>query len=149
MLHSKYLTQEGMEMMLKNLYQNGWRYISRIGQSDSFYVSVEEPIHDEGGSGFTCRGARHYLEDALNVLIADALKVYKCVKIANHVDIVDWSAVKVDTPVKIFDDNGVFICNRHFADYHNGKVYVFLDGQTSWTAVEEPIPVTNVKLEEK
>lgn len=149
MLHSKYLTQEGMEMMLKHLYKNGWRYIKRIGQSDSFYVSVEEPVYNEDGSGYTCHGARYYLEDTLNVLIADALKVYNCVKITNHVDIVDWSAVKVDTPVKIFHDNGSLAYRRHFADYRDGKVYVFPDGKTSWTAIEEPIPVTNVKLEKE
>lgn len=29
MLHSKYLTQEGMEIALKTIYKNGWRYIFR------------------------------------------------------------------------------------------------------------------------
>ena len=47
MLHSKYLTQEGMEIALKTIYKNGWRYIFRQGCLNEFYVSKEKPLYEE------------------------------------------------------------------------------------------------------
>lgn len=133
MLHSKYLTQEGMEIMLKTLYQNGWRYINRIGQSDSFYVSVEKPLLYKDGPFHTCHGAKHYLEGTLCVLIADALNGYNSVKITDYVDIVDWSTVKVDTPVLVKSVKDGKWKRRYFAFYNGGHVYTWDRGATSWS----------------
>ena len=46
---------------------------------------------------------------------------------------VDWSKVKVDTPILVWEDN-TRKYKRHFAKYENGKIYVFTSGQTSWSA---------------
>ena len=54
------------------------------------------------------------------------------ISIAQLLGIVDWEKVKVDTPVIIQNPNGSY--NAHFCKYENGKVYVFLNGMTSWTA---------------
>ena len=51
---------------------------------------------------------------------------------------VDWSKVKVDTPILVSVD-GQHWNHKHFAEYRNGRVYVFYDGATSWT--------TNLKTE--
>ena len=46
---------------------------------------------------------------------------------------VDWSKVKVDTPILVRQvENGEWL-ERHFAKYENGDVYVWSDGCTSWT----------------
>lgn len=146
MLHSKYLTQEGMEIMLKTLYKNGWRYIFQGQQRGKFYASVEKPHYHENEVFSYCDGNKSSFDSTANALIADTLSGYNYIEIADHIDIVDWSTVKVDTPVKVFYDNGNLQCRRHFADYRDGQVYVFQYGATSWSARVEPIPVKNVKL---
>lgn len=45
----------------------------------------------------------------------------------------DWSKVAVDTPVMVSND-GVNWCKSHFAKYDDNKVYIWLDGRTSYTA---------------
>lgn len=52
--------------------------------------------------------------------------------ISELINVVDWEKVKVDTPLTIRNSNGFY--NAHFCKYENGKVYVFLNGMTSWTA---------------
>ena len=148
MLYSKYLTQEGMEIMLRTLYKSGWRYILRKGYSDEFYVSKEKPRYSENDMLIFHPEHQARLGNILIALIADALKGRNYVEIEDHIDEVDWSTVKVDTPVKVFYDNGDFAYRSHFADYVDGQVYVFPDGTTSWSATQEPVPVKNVKLNE-
>lgn len=45
---------------------------------------------------------------------------------------VDWSKVKVDTPILV-STNGQKWVRRHFAEYRDKTVYAFKDGATSWT----------------
>lgn len=45
---------------------------------------------------------------------------------------VDWSKVKVDTPILVSND-GVSWKERHFAKYEGGKVFCFCGGATSWS----------------
>ena len=44
---------------------------------------------------------------------------------------VDWSKVAVDTKVLVSDD-GENWRKRHFAKYEDEKIYVFMNGVTSW-----------------
>ena len=50
---------------------------------------------------------------------------------------VDWSKVKVDTPILVRQGKNGDWLKRHFAKYENGNVYVWADGQTSWTGADE------------
>ena len=50
---------------------------------------------------------------------------------------VDWSKVAVDTPILVRQDKNGDWLKRHFAKYKNGDVYVWADGQTSWTGADE------------
>ena len=52
---------------------------------------------------------------------------------SEHVEQVDWSKVKVDTPILVRDYEDASWLKRHFAKYENGKVYAWYDGATSWT----------------
>ena len=54
-----------------------------------------------------------------------------------HVEQVDWSKVKVDTPILVKDILKSEWIKRYFAKYENGKVYVWKEGKTSWTAINE------------
>ena len=47
---------------------------------------------------------------------------------------VDWSKVKVDTPILVKDTEEGEWRKRHFSGFKNGKVYAWCDGATSWTA---------------
>lgn len=50
---------------------------------------------------------------------------------------VDWSKVKVDTPILVKDILKSEWIKRCFAKYENGRVYAWKDGKTSWSAVNE------------
>ena len=50
---------------------------------------------------------------------------------------VDWSRVKVDTPILVRQGKNGEWLERHFAKYENGDVYAWVDGQTSWTGAGE------------
>ena len=46
---------------------------------------------------------------------------------------VDWSKVKVDTPILIRDYEGQEWARRYFAKYENETIYAWDGGRTSWT----------------
>ncbi|MDD7129827.1 MAG: hypothetical protein PUH91_13640 [Prevotella sp.] len=50
---------------------------------------------------------------------------------------VDWSKIKVDTPILVRQGEKGQWLERHFAKYENGLVYAWIDGQTSWTGADE------------
>ena len=50
---------------------------------------------------------------------------------------VDWSKVKVDTPILVKQGKNGEWLERHFAKYENGDVYAWVDGQTSWTGADK------------
>ena len=47
---------------------------------------------------------------------------------------VDWSKVKVDTPILVRQCEGNKWIKRYFAKFVDGKVYAWDEGATSWTA---------------
>lgn len=137
MLQSKYLTQEGMEITLKKLYNNGWRYIFRRGYIDEFYVSKEKPGYSEEDVLMFDPEHQARLGNILIALIADALKGRNYVEIEDHIDEVDWSTVKVDTPVLVSSCEDGQWTRRYFAGYNDGKVYTWDGGATSWSTDDE------------
>ena len=48
----------------------------------------------------------------------------------------DWSKVEVDTPILVRTVEGADWVKRNFAKYEGGMVYVWNNGKTSWTALE-------------
>lgn len=50
---------------------------------------------------------------------------------------VDWSKVKVDTPILVRQVEKEEWIKRHFAKYENGLVYTWKDSRTSWTSLYE------------
>ena len=47
---------------------------------------------------------------------------------------VNWSEVKVDTPILVANEKDGPWMRRYFAKYENGGVYAWSVGRTSWTA---------------
>ena len=133
MLHSKYLTQEGMEIMLKTLYKSGWRYIFRKGYIDEFYVSKDKPSYSENDILIFHPENQARLGNTTIALIADALEGRNYIEIADHIDIVDWSKVEVDTPIFVKTCKDGVWRKRYFAYFRNGKVNTWCCGATSWS----------------
>lgn len=51
-----------------------------------------------------------------------------------YVEQVDWSKVKVDTPILVRDYESEEWVRRYFAKFVDGKVYAWIGGATSWSA---------------
>lgn len=51
---------------------------------------------------------------------------------------VDWSKVKVDTPILVRESEKNPWLKRHFAKFKGGKVYAWNSGKTSWS-IEDKI----------
>lgn len=56
------------------------------------------------------------------------------IDIAEYLGIVDWSKVKVDTPILVRQYEQDEWEKRHFAYFKDGKVCAWLCGATSWSA---------------
>lgn len=76
---------------------------------------AEKAYGDNSCDERTCTECRKFIEEWLN---------------REYIEI-DWSKVEVDTPVLIEGEEGI-IC-RHFSGYWHGHVFVYANGQTSWT----------------
>lgn len=59
---------------------------------------------------------------------------WQCIDIAEYLGIVDWSKVKVDTPILVKQCEQDEWEKRHFAYFKDGEVYAWLYGKTSWSA---------------
>ena len=49
-------------------------------------------------------------------------------------DSIDWSKVKVDTPILVKENREDEWCKRYFSHYLNGNIYAWTQGRTSWSA---------------
>lgn len=56
---------------------------------------------------------------------------------SEHVEQVDWSKVKVDTPILVGNTENDVTHKRYFAKYEDRKVYTWGGGTTSWTVSGE------------
>ena len=66
------------------------------------------------------------------------------IDIGGYLGIIDWSKVKVDTPILVSFDG----CNwfkKYFAKVQNDTVYAFDDGATSWSVINKEYCVTRWK----
>ena len=50
---------------------------------------------------------------------------------------IDWSKVKVDTPILVKDCESSKWAKRYFAKFEDGQIYAWGDGTTSWSANDE------------
>ena len=57
----------------------------------------------------------------------------QCIDIAEYLGIIDWSKVKVDTPILVRDSNESRWRKRYFALFEDGLIYAWESGATSWS----------------
>lgn len=127
--------KQGREWLLQKLYDDGWRYIVADNFENIFLTGEKPTMYDDVdevriSSCEKCMGAYAIAR------ILPKLKPNEVFSIAEELGIVDWSKVKVDTPILVSNDNKEWI-KRYFARYEDGNVYGWLNGKTSWTAICE------------
>lgn len=84
---------------------------------------------------FFC-GEREFLNPFLpRVMVASTCFEEKdqLIDIAEYLGIVDWSKVKVDTPILVRDSNESRWGKRYFALFEDGLIYSWESGATSWS----------------
>lgn len=128
------LTDEIVKDFLQYLYDEGYRYLFMATPNTKVVVSKLKPLFTKD----KC------IESMMlyNVLSGYSQKIGKailgdnghCIDIGKQLNVIDWSAVKVDTKILVRDINGSIWRRRYFARYENGKVYAFDSGKTSWSA---------------
>ena len=69
--------------------------------------------------------------------MSDVMKGYNYITITDHIDVVDWSTVKVDTPILVKSYEDSEWTRRYFAGYNNGHVYTWDGGATSWSTDDD------------
>ena len=124
--------KQGREWLLQKLYDEGWRYI--VGGDGTYvYVTKNKPFIFSGM--YKANGDKYRCIEIISGT-SPSLEACDVINIAEELDIVDWSKVKVDTPILVSNDNKEWI-KRYFARYEDGNVYGWLNGKTSWTATGE------------
>lgn len=128
----------------------------RNGEMITFVNSIGELRYTSNGN--TWEFKPNYRDDGTEVTHRDydIVAVYKPAKFdGNTVDFgepiwerpVDWSTVKVDTPILVSSDNNEWY-KRYFSRYEDGIVFAFANGTTSWSSQRSDIDWRYAKLAE-
>lgn len=127
--YSMITDEQGREWLLQKLYDDGWRYI--VGSSDDYvYITQREPTIVNGLFRSIGLGEIYKYIELKSVL--PSLECGEVMNIAEKLGIVDWSKVKVDTPILVSLDDKLWLC-RYFAGFKNGIVYTWISVATSWS----------------
>lgn len=128
------LTDEIVKDFLQYLYDEGYRYLFLATPNTAVAVSKSKPLFTE--NNFIESMMLYDLLSGYEYKLGKAIlgKNGKCIDIGKQLNIIDWSAVKVDTKIHVKDRKNDAWRRRYFAYYKNGEVYVYCNGKTSWSA---------------
>lgn len=109
------------------------------------YEKYVNKIKEYGGNNFCSMFVEPHILKSIGLSCGDltcgACRVLQLVWLTEGGDPkepeIDWSKVEVDTPILVRQDKTGDWLERHFAKYENGNVYVWANGQTSWTGADE------------
>ena len=122
--------KQGREWVLQKLYDDGWLYI--VGSLDDYvYITQREPTIVNGF--FRSIGLCEIYKHIELKSVLPSLECGEIMNIAEELGIVDWSKVKVDTPILVKANEQDDWEKRYFAYFKDGKVYAWLCGTTSWS----------------
>lgn len=127
------LTDEIVRDFLQYLYDNDYRYLyigtctnlPLVSKSKPLFskdINVESMMIYDKLSGYASKLGKAILDNEGH-----------CIDIGKKLNIIDWSAVKVDTKIRVRDYEEDPWTNRYFACYEKGKVYAYDGGATSWS----------------
>ena len=125
--------KEFTDELFKRMYDLGYRKAEIEDDTLFFFVSERDclcPFSPRVQVKCTCFEEKDQLID-----------------IGEYLGVVDWSKVKVDTPIFVRNRvEDVWKC-RYFAKYEDGKVYTWCGGRTSWSNVISDEPVNWIYTE--
>ena len=122
--------KQGMEWLFQKLYDDGWRYIVGGDDGTFVYVTKNKPFILDGM--YRANGDKYRCIEIISGTLP-CLEACDVINIAEELGIIDWSKVKVDTPILVREFESAEWVKRHFAFFKNKKVYVWEGGLTSWT----------------
>lgn len=122
--------KQGREWLLQKLYDAGWRYYAKNVGGTAF-LTTKKPIMNRGILEITSGGTTRCINNISEIM--PEIDRNGLVDIAEELGIVDWSKVKVDTPILVKANEQDDWGKRYFAYFKDGKVYAWLCGTTSWS----------------
>lgn len=125
--------KQGREWLLQKLYEEGWRYCV-MDNYENIYLTNEKPSMYYDADEIRISSINEYRNINVIGVMLPTLNRNKCIDIAEELGIVDWSKVKVDTPVLVKAYEQADWEKRYFAYFKDGRVYAWLCGTTSWSA---------------
>lgn len=134
MLKSKYLTEDGFKSWLKECYNLGFKYVFYNPDNGICMLSEQEPVFRDTTFMY-CDGKKYPIVSYFSTLVVkDLLKDRNYIAIEDHINVVNWKNVPVDTKIIVsHSPNSPDYC-RYFAEYKDGKVYAWDYGATSWSS---------------
>nr|DAR28540.1 MAG TPA: hypothetical protein [Caudoviricetes sp.] len=121
----------GKKWLLQKLYDDGWRYCACRYNGELYLTNTMPMVDMESGyiNIYSCNKFEY-----ANCLksVFPKIKGNEVLNIAKELGFIDWSKVKVDTPILV-SQNKVDWKPRYFARYTNGIVETWLCGCTSWS----------------
>nr|DAF78149.1 MAG TPA: Rho termination factor, N-terminal domain [Caudoviricetes sp.] len=123
--------EQGREWLLQKLYDDGWRYIV-ADKYDNMYLTNEKPSMFDDVDEVRISSCKKYIGVTGVMAALPKLSANEVYDIAEKLGIVDWSKVKVDTPILVSGDGKTWY-KRYFALFDKGKVFAWEYGATSWS----------------
>ena len=121
----------GKKWLLQKLYDDGWRYCACRYNGELYLTNTMPMVDMESGyiNIYSCNKFEY-----ANCLksVFPKIKGNEVLNIEKELGFIDWSKVKVDTPILV-SQNKVDWKPRYFARYTNGIVETWLCGCTSWS----------------
>lgn len=138
--------KQGREWLLQKLYDEGWKYyIKNIG--DTAFVTTKRPVTNGGILDINSGGHVKCINNISKIM--PQIERNEVLNIAEELGIVDWSKVKVDTPVLVRDFENQDWKKRYFAFFDDELIYAWDGGATSWSVKnKDAIPWKYAKLAE-
>lgn len=123
--------EQGREWLLQKLYKGGWRYCV-MDNYENIYLTNEKPSMYDDADEIRVSSINEYRNINVIGVMLPTLNRNECIDIAEELGIVDWSKVKVDTPILVSCD-GKNWYNRYFASFDGISVMAWEYGATSWS----------------
>ena len=140
--------EQGREWLFQKLYDDGWRYIV-ADKYDNMYLTDEKPSMFDDVDEVRISSCKKYIGITGVMAALPKLSANEVFDIAEELGIVDWSKVKVDTPVLVRDFENQDWKNRYFAFFDDELIYTWDGGATSWSVKnKDAIPWKYAKLAE-
>ena len=125
--------EQGREWLFQKLYDDGWRYIV-ADKYNNMYLTNEKPSMFDDVDEVRISSCKKYIGITGVMAALPKLSANDVFDIAEELGVVDWSKVKVDTPILVSDVKGGEWIKRYFAFFYDGKVSAWVGGATSWSA---------------